>query len=45
MLVMRYTWVKVKNRRGFVIMCRCEGWYLFGFLLLYKRQVEYPAEM
>lgn len=28
------------NRRA---KCRCEGWYLFGLIRLYGRQLEWPT--
>lgn len=43
MLIKKVYHKGVRNRYGALIQCRFEGWFLFGFLLIYARQLEWPT--
>jgi hypothetical protein len=35
---------KLKNIVGRKVACRFEGWFLFGLVPLYCRQIEWPRD-
>jgi hypothetical protein len=44
MITKRYFFQRVENRWGKGHNVRFEGWYLFGFIRLYARQIELPPD-
>lgn len=44
MLVHKVYFVKRKNYLGRSLNCRCEGWFLFGCIPVYCRQLSWPAD-
>jgi hypothetical protein len=44
MLTHKYFFRTMPARQGWKdsVKCLCEGWYLFGFIRVYSRQIEFP---